>query len=115
MKQKTIIKLDNVKKHYLMGDSIVRALDGVDVQINNGDFVVIIGPSGSGKCVSGDTELISTKGIPIQIKNLKKDKTKIFAMSKKSGKIIPFLFSNFYKRKVKSFLEIKTSISSFLY
>lgn len=49
MKQKTIIKLDNVKKHYLMGESVVRALDGVDVQINKGDFVVIIGPSGSGK------------------------------------------------------------------
>ena len=49
MKQNTIIKLDNVKKHYLMGESTVKALDGVDVKINKGDFVVIIGPSGSGK------------------------------------------------------------------
>lgn len=49
MKADTIIKLDNVEKHYLMGESIVRALDGVDVKINKGDFVVIIGPSGSGK------------------------------------------------------------------
>ena len=49
MNQNTIIKLDNVEKHYLMGESIVRALDGVDVKINKGDFVVIIGPSGSGK------------------------------------------------------------------
>jgi putative ABC transport system ATP-binding protein len=45
----TIIKLDNVEKHYPMGDSIVKALDGIDVEINKGDFVVIIGPSGSGK------------------------------------------------------------------
>ncbi|MDP2628684.1 MAG: ABC transporter ATP-binding protein [Nanoarchaeota archaeon] len=45
----TIIKLDNVEKHYQMGESIVKALDGVDVTINKGDFVVIIGPSGSGK------------------------------------------------------------------
>jgi putative ABC transport system ATP-binding protein len=44
-----IIRLENVCKHYQMGDSLVRALDGVDVEINRGDFVVIIGPSGSGK------------------------------------------------------------------
>lgn len=44
-----IIELDNVEKHYAMGDSTVRALDGVSVKINKGDFVVIIGPSGSGK------------------------------------------------------------------
>jgi len=48
-KEKTIIELDKVKKHYQMGTSIVKALDGVDVKINQGDFVVIIGPSGSGK------------------------------------------------------------------
>ena len=48
-KENTIIELDNVKKHYIMGSSIVKALDGVDVKINQGDFVVIIGPSGSGK------------------------------------------------------------------
>ena len=49
IKDKTIIELEKVKKHYYMGTSIVKALDGVDVKINQGDFVVIIGPSGSGK------------------------------------------------------------------
>ena len=47
--QDTIIRLDKVKKHYPMGDSVVKALDGVSVKIKKGDFVVIIGPSGSGK------------------------------------------------------------------
>ncbi len=47
--QNTIIELNNVKKHYLMGDNIVKALDGVNVKINRGDFVVVVGPSGSGK------------------------------------------------------------------
>lgn len=47
--EEEIIRLENVCKHYKMGDSIVKALDGVDVKINKGDFVVIIGPSGSGK------------------------------------------------------------------
>ena len=49
MTPQPIIKLDNVSKHYEMGDSVVKALDDVDVKINKGDFVVIIGPSGSGK------------------------------------------------------------------
>ena len=32
-----------------MGNTVVKALDKVDVEINKGDFIVIIGPSGSGK------------------------------------------------------------------
>ena len=46
---KNIIRLENVHKDYQMGDSIVSAVDGVDLEINKGDFVAIIGPSGSGK------------------------------------------------------------------
>ena len=49
MKKETIIKLDNVFREFEMGDSVVRAINGIDVEINKGDFVVIIGPSGSGK------------------------------------------------------------------
>jgi len=44
-----IIKLQNVHKDYFMGDSIIRALDGVDASIKKGDFIAITGPSGSGK------------------------------------------------------------------
>jgi putative ABC transport system ATP-binding protein len=49
MEQNTIIQLENVCKHYEIGDSLVKALDEVNVKINKGDFVVIVGPSGSGK------------------------------------------------------------------
>lgn len=49
MPKQTIIELKNVHKDFIMGESIVRALDGIDVKINEGDFVAIIGPSGSGK------------------------------------------------------------------
>jgi putative ABC transport system ATP-binding protein len=48
MKQE-IIKLQNVHKDYVMGDSKIHAVEGVDLTINKGDFVAIVGPSGSGK------------------------------------------------------------------
>lgn len=44
-----MIELQNVKKRYKMGDTIVMALDGVSITINEGEFVAIVGPSGSGK------------------------------------------------------------------
>src|SRR3989344_9220158 len=44
-----IIKLEKVHKEYLMGDSRIKALDGVDTIVKKGDFIAIVGPSGSGK------------------------------------------------------------------
>jgi putative ABC transport system ATP-binding protein len=46
---KTIIRLDDISKIYMIGDSEVRALDHASLTIREGEFVSIIGPSGSGK------------------------------------------------------------------
>ncbi|MBQ7535441.1 MAG: amino acid ABC transporter ATP-binding protein [Stomatobaculum sp.] len=42
-----MIKVSGLKKHYNGGR--IRALDGIDIDINKGDVMVVIGPSGSGK------------------------------------------------------------------
>ncbi|GAA4291881.1 ABC transporter ATP-binding protein [Anaerocolumna aminovalerica] len=45
----SFIELKNVKKYYRMGEVIIKAVDGIDFEINKGEFVVIVGPSGAGK------------------------------------------------------------------
>ncbi len=43
------IRISNLKKHFQMGKTTVRALDGVDIEIPEKTFTVVMGPSGSGK------------------------------------------------------------------
>lgn len=43
------IRIKSLVKHYQMGGQVVRALDGVDLDITSHTFTVVMGPSGSGK------------------------------------------------------------------
>jgi len=45
----SFVELNEVKKEYKMGEVIIKAVDGVNFQIEEGEFVVIVGPSGAGK------------------------------------------------------------------
>src|SRR5262245_21200755 len=44
-----VIQLQNITKEYMQGETVVRALQGIDLTIERGDFVAIMGPSGCGK------------------------------------------------------------------
>ena len=47
--ERVLIQLENLTKTYHVGETEVRALQGVTYAVNEGEFVAILGPSGSGK------------------------------------------------------------------
>src|SRR5450432_3573156 len=44
-----VIDIENITKHYVMGEETVHALRGVSLEIRRNEYLAIMGPSGSGK------------------------------------------------------------------
>ncbi len=97
MVKEKIIALRDVRKYYYMGDNVVRALDGIDINIEKGDFVAIMGPSGSGKSTAmnlvGSLDLASQGEILLDGFNIEGLDESSLAQIR--GKKIGFIFQNF--------------------
>jgi putative ABC transport system ATP-binding protein len=49
MSERPVVELRDVEREYHMGDELVRAVRGVTLTVDRGDYVAIVGPSGCGK------------------------------------------------------------------
>ena len=45
----TVIRSENVCRHYRMGETVIRAVDGISLDVKAGEFLALLGSSGSGK------------------------------------------------------------------
>ncbi|MBD3311981.1 ATP-binding cassette domain-containing protein, partial [archaeon] len=46
---KPMVEVKNLHKHYQLGETLVKANNGIDLEIEKGEFIAIFGPSGCGK------------------------------------------------------------------
>ncbi len=92
-----VIELRNVAKYYEMGDSLVKAVDGIDIKIEFGDFVAIMGPSGSGKSTAmnlvGSLDLATQGDIYLEKINIEHLSESELAQIR--GKKVGFIFQSF--------------------
>ncbi|MBI3813567.1 MAG: ABC transporter ATP-binding protein [Nitrospinae bacterium] len=92
-----MVSLNGVTKDYRLGRTVVNAVKGIDLEINEGEFVSICGPSGSGK--STLLNLIGCLDMPttgtIRIMGEDVSRLKDFALSKLRNNHIGFIFQMF--------------------
>lgn len=92
-----ILVVENLKKYYEMGETIVKALDGINLAIEQGEFLAVVGTSGSGKStllhMLGGLDVPTSGKIIVDgndISKMSKDELTIYRRRK-----IGFVFQNY--------------------
>ncbi len=92
-----ILVVENLKKYYEMGETTVKALDGINLAIEQGEFLAVVGTSGSGKStllhILGGLDVPTSGKIIVDgndISKMSKDELTIYRRRK-----IGFVFQNY--------------------
>ena len=95
---KIILEAENLKKYYHRGSEIVKALDGVELKIEEGEIVSIVGPSGSGKTTLMNLIVCLDKATAGSLKVSDKDAASLeeIDLVKIRRENIGFVFQRFY-------------------
>lgn len=93
----TILKATNLKKYYGRNESLVKALDDVNVSVKSGQFVAIIGTSGSGKStllnMLGGLDTPTSGSVAVEGNNLEKMREEQLTVFRRRR--IGFIFQNY--------------------
>ena len=93
----TILKAANLKKYYGKDESLVKALDDVNVSVDDGQFVAIIGTSGSGKStllnMFGGLDTPTAGSVTVEDKSIEKMNEEQLTVFRR--KRIGFIFQNY--------------------
>lgn len=94
----SILTLKNVKKEYRVGENIIPAVEDVSFELNEGEFIVILGASGAGKTtllnLLGGMDRATSGEIIIDGKNITKFKKKELANYRRNDVGFVFQFYN---------------------
>ncbi len=100
MDSSKLLKIENLKMHINTYDGIVKAVDGVDLEVNKGEIVGIVGESGSGKSLTSRTILkLLPEGGEIISGNVKFKNQDLLSLNEEElrnirGSKISFIFQN---------------------
>lgn len=102
-----MIEIRDAKKYFKLGGEVVRALDGIDLKINDGEFVSVVGPSGSGKTTLmhniGGIDQLSSGSIKVDGVELSDMNDK--ELSRYRNETVGFVFQTFNLQPTLSALE----------
>lgn len=103
----TIIKMKNVSRNYQMGEEEVHALRGISFEVQQGEFLSIMGPSGSGKstCMNMIGCLDRPSGGIVEIGGKETAKMTEKELAVLRNKIIGFVFQQYHLLPGMSVLE----------